>query len=292
MKKNIAVGVIIFLGAISLINAQAIVPIKDFTKNLASKAGPKGKFYQGNERFPKDYFLVHQNLPFLVGLSLHHPKSSTLNLTKEQISKIKKIKKETVPEVVDISLKIKKLEIELANNIAIESNTAKSQYSLVDEIGKLRISLTKAHLDCINKVRTILTNEQYKKLIAFATKTKIAKKSNKFKIDELIILPHPGKFIKQGKIEVSKTQKERMTKEVKAIYAPFFQNKIREAYKLEKKVQRAVAKGKTKTNLKDTLDKIEELKREAIDSRIDALNHIQKILTKKQWEKVNTLTYE
>ena len=292
MKKNIAVGVIIFLGAISLINAQAIVPIKDFTKNLASKAGPKGKFYQGNERFPKDYFLVHQNLPFLVGLSLYHPKSSTLNLTKEQILKIKKIKKETVPEVVDISLKIKKLELELANNIAIESNTAKSQYSFVDEIGKLRISLTKAHLDCINKVRTILTNEQYKKLITFATKTKIAKKSNKFKIDELIILPHPGKFIKQGKIEVSKTQKERMTKEVKAIYAPFFQNKIREAYKLEKKVQRAVAKGKTKTNLKDTLDKIEELKREAIDSRIDALNHIQKILTKKQWEKVNTLTYE
>lgn len=292
MKKNIVAGLTIFFLATGILSAEAVVPMGDSAKKLATKAGPKGEFYQGKERFPKDYFLVHQNLPYLVAVSLHHPKSSTLNLTKEQIDAIGKIKKRTVPEVVKVALKIKKLELELANNIAIESNSAKSQYSLVDEIGKLRISLTKAHLDCINEVRTVLTKEQYKKLLDYNKKSKNAKKSNKFKIDELVILPHPGKFIKQGKIKVSKEQNEKMTTEVKAVYAPIFQGKIREAFDLEKKVQRAVVKGKTKTDLKEMLDKIVKLKREAMDSRIDALNHIQKILTKEQWQKANKLTYK
>ena len=53
-----------------------------------------------------------------------------------------------------------------------------------------------------------------------------------------------------------------------------------------------VKKGKTKTDLKNILDKISKLKREAMDGRIDALNHIQKILTKEQWKKVNKLTYK
>lgn len=118
------------------------------------------------------------------------------------------------------------------------------------------------------------------------------KKSNKFRIDELVLLPHPGKFIKLGKIDASNEQKKRIKKEIKSVYPPIFQSKMRDAFKLEKKVQRAVANGKTKEDLKDILDQIMLLKREAIDSRIDALNHTQKILTKKQWKKVNKLTYK
>ena len=115
-------------------------------------------------------------------------------------------------------------------------------------------------------------------------------KGNKFRIDELVILPHPGKLIKEGKIEVTDEQKSKIKKEVKAVYAPIFQAKIREAFKLEKKVQRMVAQGKTKSDLKEILDKIAQLKRESIDSRIEALNHIKEIMTKEQWEKVNKLT--
>lgn len=133
-------------------------------------------------------------------------------------------------------------------------------------------------------------------LLGLFTNTLIAqenqKKSNKFKIDELVLLPHPGKFVKQGKIKLNDEQKMRLNKEVKAVYPPIFQEKMREAFKLEKKVQRAVTKGKTKVYLKDILDEISKLKREAINSRIDALNHMQKILTKEQWKKVNKLTYK
>jgi len=118
------------------------------------------------------------------------------------------------------------------------------------------------------------------------------KKSNKFKIDELVILPHPGKLIKQGKVILSKEQQQRLKKEVKATIVPKYQQKMRDAFTLEKRLQRAVQKGKSKVELKDLIDEIAQLKREALDIRLDALNQIQQIVTKKQWQKINRLTYQ
>ena len=59
--------------------------------------GKQGKFVVGKDDFPKSYFLVHQNLPYLAGLSIHHPKSSILGLSKKQIEAIKEVKRKTVP---------------------------------------------------------------------------------------------------------------------------------------------------------------------------------------------------
>ncbi len=290
MRRVLSIGVGIGIAG-SLLFAAPVIPRADFGAKLQKAAGETGLFVRAKEKFPKDYFLVHNNLPFLAGLSLHHPMSSSLGLNKEQIKKIVDIKKRTVPAVLKASKKVKALELKLAQNIAIDTNSAESQYKLVDEISKIRTDLTKAHLQCINEVRNVLTKEQYEKLLKYATKL-VKEKSNKFKIDELVLLPHPGKFIKMGKIKVTQKQNKQIKKEVKAVYAPIFQGKMREAFELEKKVQRAVAKGKTKKDLKELLDKISLLKREAIDSRIDALNHIQKILPKEEWKKINKLTYK
>lgn len=129
-------------------------------------------------------------------------------------------------------------------------------------------------------------------VLTFALSGFANESSNKFRIDELVLLPHPGKFIKQGKIKITKEQNERLTKEVKAVYVPIFQKKIREAFQIEKKVQRMVAQGKTKEELRVFLDEIMRLKREAMDSRIDALNQIKKIFTEKEWKEVNKLAYK
>lgn len=276
----------------ALAYAEPVIPGADFAKMLKDKAGDQGQFYRGREDFPKDYFLVPNNLPFLAGLSLHHPKSSTLKLSDKQIEAIKQIKKITVPAVVKKSKKIKMLELELAQKIAVESNDAESQFKLVDHISKLRTELTKAHLKCINEVRSVLSKEQYTKLLKYAAAKKSVAKSAKFRVDELIILPHPGRFIKKGQVKVSKEQKMRIKKEVKAVFPPIFQDKIREAFQLEKQVRRAVAKGKTKAELKPVLDKIAKLKREAMDSRIDALNKFKEIVNDEQWKKIQKLSYK
>ncbi len=201
------------------------------------------------------------------------------------------IKKRTVPPVIKASQDVKMLELKLAQNIAIDSNTAKSQFELVDAISKIRTELTKAHLQCINDVRAVLTKDQYQKMLKYATKL-VKSKNKKFMIRELVILPHPGKLIKMGKVIVDKKTKQTIKKDVKKVYAPIFQGLMREAFDLEKQVQRMVTKGKTKDDLKNILDKISKLKREAIDSRIDALNHMQKLMTKEQWKQVNKFTYK
>ncbi|MCV6608872.1 MAG: hypothetical protein OIF32_11725 [Campylobacterales bacterium] len=117
------------------------------------------------------------------------------------------------------------------------------------------------------------------------------KKSNKFRIDELVILPHPGKMIKHGQVKATKQEKMAI-KKIKQGPVPLFQKKMQEAFKLEKKLQRGVAKGKTKEELKDLLDQIAKLKREAIDHRIDALNMIHKVVGEEKWKKINKLTYK
>ncbi|MEV9475820.1 hypothetical protein [Aliarcobacter butzleri] len=116
--------------------------------------------------------------------------------------------------------------------------------------------------------------------------------SSKFKIDDLIILPAIGKIIKENSkdLVITKEQNERISKEVKQVYPPKFQDLIRQAYTIEKKVQRAVLKGATPIELKEDLDEITRLKRESINLKIEAVNEFAKILTKEQWAKIIELS--
>jgi hypothetical protein len=289
-KIYISLGVLIVFITHSF--AEPVIPRGDFAKKLKKAAGEQGQFVVGRDDFPKSYFLVHQNLPFLAGLALHHPKSSTLNLSKEQIEAMKGIKNRTVPTVVKTAQEIKSLELQLAQNVAINSNTPQSQFEIIDKIAKLRTDLTKAHIKCINEVREVLSEEQYKKLLGYASKMAHKPKSNKFRVDELVLLPHPGKFFKKGMVDITKEQMQRIAKEVKAVYAPKFQGKLREALKLEKKLRKKVESGVAAKDVKKLIDEIARLKRESIDIRVDALNHIRSIVTQEQWKKINKLTYK
>ncbi len=116
--------------------------------------------------------------------------------------------------------------------------------------------------------------------------------NSKFKIDDLIILPAIGKIIKENgkELAITKEQNERISKEVKQVYPPKFQDLIRQAYTIEKKVQRKVLKSATPSELKEDLDEIARLKRESINLKIEAVNEFQKILTKEQWEKIIELS--
>ncbi|OHE09289.1 MAG: hypothetical protein A2513_03940 [Sulfurimonas sp. RIFOXYD12_FULL_33_39] len=142
-------------------------PVEDFVK-LEKMAGPAGAFTV-KENFPKDYFLIPKNLPYLVGLSLYDPSSSTLNLSKEQIDSILKIKQELTSKAAKKALVIKKLELDMMQKISLQYKSPKVTefYPTVDEIAKLKAELTKIHLDCIEKVKAVLTKEQYEELLEY-----------------------------------------------------------------------------------------------------------------------------
>ena len=149
--------------------AKAVLapPVEDFVK-LEKMAGDPGPF-MGQESFPKGYFLIPKNLPFLIGLALYHPASSNLKLTKEQIAKLLKYKNEATPKLAKKGLQIKKLELEIVQEIALSHNKVKasSLFDKVDEIAKLKTQLKKDHLICIEKVKAILTDGQYEELLDY-----------------------------------------------------------------------------------------------------------------------------
>ena len=138
----------------------------EFKAKLSKAAGPLGPFANA-EDFPKSYFLIQKNLPFMVGLSLHHPMSKSLKLSDEQKAGLNKIEKTTVPFVLKAGKQIKDKEVVLAQKF-IDGASVADMEKLVDEISVLRTDLTKKHLVCIHQVREILTPEQFKSLQGYA----------------------------------------------------------------------------------------------------------------------------
>jgi hypothetical protein len=164
MTKTIMFSMVLSLTGLM---AKPNVPMGDMKVKMAKMAGESSPFNH-NEDFPKEYFLIPHNLPYLVGLSLHHPMSSTLGLSKEQIEKIGKIKADTLPQVLKEAKEIKTLELKLVEMIRNEAPMAELD-ATIEKIGTMKTALSKKHLRCIEAVRAVLSKEQRKKLFAYAS---------------------------------------------------------------------------------------------------------------------------
>ncbi len=177
MKKITVVTALAFMLTSSLLANPNLQKNPDGVKKLAQMAGDKSPYYRvKKEVFPKDYFLVSQNLPFLVGTSLFNPESDKLKLTKEQLAKLVEMKKTVVPVSAKMAKSVKAMELELAKNIVDNKKSPESQYELVDKIAKAKADMTKAHLKCINSVQNLLSDEQFKTLLQLASNNAKAKK--------------------------------------------------------------------------------------------------------------------
>lgn len=171
MKSHKLVTIIastaIFFTTNTIAEANLPPPIEDVVK-IEKMAGPAGAFVS-KENFPKDYFLMPKNLPYLVGLTLYDPSSSNLELSKEQIDAILVIKNDLMTTAVEKALVIKKMELDIMGQISFKHKSKKATefYPAIDEIAKLRAELTKIHLDCIEKVKAVLTEKQFEELLDY-----------------------------------------------------------------------------------------------------------------------------
>lgn len=163
MKKIITIT--LALGVFTALSADANIPMdkKAMKEKIAKIAGATSPFNK-NENFPKEYFLIPKNLPFALGLVLHHPQSSTLGLSKEQIEKLVSIKKERKPIILKEAKEIKKMELSLLELLekgeGNQKDVSDEMSKLVDSIAKKKAELTKKHLKCVIDVQNILTKEQ------------------------------------------------------------------------------------------------------------------------------------
>ena len=169
MKKQIIIGLALLLSGVAMADAN-LEKNPESIKKLQKVAGEKSPYYRAEkEAFPKDYFLVSQNLPFLVGISLFHPNSDSLKLDKKQLEAIIESKNITVPVVIKMAKQIKTMELELTKATLEDKKTPESLNKLVEKISKARTELTKAHLKCIHNIQKILSDEQYATLLKLAT---------------------------------------------------------------------------------------------------------------------------
>ncbi len=170
MKKLAILSTVVLTLGMGALSAEPNLKMGDGAAKLAKMAGEMSPYYRAaKEDFPKDYFLVNQNLPFLVGASLYHPNSDSLKLDKGQLEMMIKLRDKTVPAAAKVAKDIKALETELAKSIIEDKEDPKKLGELVDKISSLRAALTKAHLECIHDVQQALSAEQYTQLLKLAS---------------------------------------------------------------------------------------------------------------------------
>jgi len=174
MKKTVILATVATLALTSSLVAKPnMEKSPEGMKKLAAMAGEVGPYFRGKkEVFPKDYFLVDRNLPFLVGAALFHPQSDTLNLKPEQLKKLAEMKKTIVPASAKMAKEVKAMELELARAIVVDKKSPESLNDLVDKIAKAKADMTKAHLNCIHDVQQLLTPEQFNQLIKLVSHKK------------------------------------------------------------------------------------------------------------------------
>jgi len=179
MRKTVVATIILGLGSLAF--AEPVIPIdKEAMKAKVAKIAGETSPFNKNENFPKEYFLIPKNLPFALGLTLHHPQSSTLGLSKEQIAKLVQMKKEKKPAIVKSAKEIKGMELKLLKllegNEGNQTKVSDEMNKLVDEIAKRKAELTKAHLQCIIDVQNVLTKEQREKVTNYVQALKQQKR--------------------------------------------------------------------------------------------------------------------
>ena len=112
-------------------------------------------------------FLINQEgLPHMTKVLLHNWDKATLGLSTEQKEKLLVVRKETMSAVMKIKKQVKVLEAEIIEAM-IDGEEPKSVYSKIDNVAKLKVKATKAHLKCISNTVSILSDEQMEFLFPF-----------------------------------------------------------------------------------------------------------------------------
>jgi|AGBJ01.1.fsa_nt_gi hypothetical protein len=113
-------------------------------------------------------FLINKEaLPHMTKLLIKHWDKQALGLNGEQKKKLLVIRHHTISEVQKAKRKIDTLETELMESLFMDEESPKNLENKIDEIAKLKASVTKVHIQCIAKTLEILDDEQIEFLLPF-----------------------------------------------------------------------------------------------------------------------------
>ncbi|MBK5930782.1 hypothetical protein CCR82_09675 [Halochromatium salexigens] len=122
-----------------------------------------------------------------------------------------------------------------------------------------------------------------------------ASKRPGFLVSELVTMPHPMRLIRQDpqRFGVSPEQMERLRRDLIEVYPPQLHQRVQAAWSPERSIRHAVLdEGQDSAAVADQLDELVQLKREATDIRIEALNRFRTLLEPEQYQAVMTASAE
>lgn len=126
-------------------------------------------------------------------------------------------------------------------------------------------------------------------LVAAPTDKKTTNDNARFRVGELVALPHPLRLIKQHpeRYALSPQQQQRLQAEILAVYPPQMHQRKQTAWQLERQIRHAVLdKNATAEAVSTQLDELARLKRQMADLHIDALRAFRAILTPEQFQRL------
>lgn len=113
-------------------------------------------------------FLINKEaLPHMTKLLVKHWDKKALGLSDEQKKKLLVIRQHTIGEVQKAKRKIDTLETEIMEALFMDEESPKNLDHKIDEIAKLKASVTKVHIQCISNTLEILDDEQIEYLLPF-----------------------------------------------------------------------------------------------------------------------------
>lgn len=117
-------------------------------------------------------------------------------------------------------------------------------------------------------------------------------KDSRFIVNDIMKIQMPGKFIKNGKLQLSAQQMEQLAKTVKPIMHQEYNTKMQKAFLMEKRIQRGIKQGRDIDQLNSWIDELTQIKQDAIKKKLTAYNNFMSILTKEQKEQLKKLQTE
>lgn len=113
-------------------------------------------------------FLINKEaLPHMTKLLIKHWDKEALGLSDAQKKKLLVIREHTIGEVQKAKRNIDALEREVMDALFMDDESPKNLESKIDEIAKLKASVTKVHIQCISQTLEILDDEQIEFLLPF-----------------------------------------------------------------------------------------------------------------------------
>lgn len=99
------------------------------------------------------------------------------------------------------------------------------------------------------------------------------KQRGNFVVNDIVKLEMPGKLVKSGKFDLSPEQRVIMATQVRPIMHEQYNPMMQEAFLLERRIQRGLLQGRDAHDMKEWIDELTQMKRDALDLKVMALSN-------------------